>query len=172
MPITTIATRPMPAQRRRCVQRGFAAGASPTSRQSAALRIAPPAQRFLCLRSATRATKTRSRRRIAMCLMARMSTPPNVSAAVSIGRAWEIQAGRSVYERHNHACWISMPGRTLRSSIPAKYAPAIFPALGMSRVKLRLCSRARRKARGPRDIRLHFTARPRLHANPNRKGLA
>jgi hypothetical protein len=104
--------------------------------------------------------------------MTRMSTPPNVSAAVSIGRAWEIQAGRSVYERHNHACWISMPGRTLRSSIPAKRALATFPALGMSRVDLRLRSRASRKARGPGDIHLHCTARQRLDASPNREELA
>jgi hypothetical protein len=175
MPITTIATRPMPAQRRRCAQNGFARDASLTFQRSAALsppRATPSAQRVLCLRSATRATKTRSRRPISMCLMAPMSAAPNMRAAVSIGRAWEIQAGRSVCERHNHACWISMPGRTLRSTIPARCALAIFPALGMSRVKLRLSSRARREARGSGDIRLHFIARQRLDAGPNRKGLA
>ena len=175
MPITTIATRRMPAQRRRRAQCRFAADASLTFRQSAILSppcATPSAHRFLCLRSATRATRTHSRMPIAMCLMARMNTPPNICAAGPIGRAWEIQAGRSVYERHNNVCWISMPGRTLRSSIPARSAHTTFPALGMSRVKLRLSSRARREARGPRDIRLHFTARQRLHANPNRKGLA
>jgi hypothetical protein len=36
----------MPAQRRRCVRRAFAAGASPPFWQPAALRIAPPAQRY------------------------------------------------------------------------------------------------------------------------------
>ena len=175
MPNTTIATRPMPAQRRRCAQNGFAADASLTFQRPAALsppRATPSAQRFVCLRSATRATKTRSRRPISMCLMAPMSAAPNMRAAVSIGRAWEIQAGRSVYERHNHACWISMPGRTPRSSIPPKCARAMFPALGISRVPLRLRSRASRKAWGPGDIRLHSTARQRLDASPNGEGLA
>lgn len=156
-------------------QRGFAAGASPTSWQPAALsppRATPSAQCFPCLRSDTCATRTRSRRPSAMCLMARMSTPPNISAAVSIAGPWEIQAGRSVYERHNHACWISMPGRTPRSSIPPKCARAMFPALGISRVPLRLRSRASRKAWGPGDIRLHSTARQRLDASPNGEGLA
>jgi hypothetical protein len=49
MPFTTIATRPMPAQRRRCAQRGFAADASPISPQPAVLsspRATPSAQRY------------------------------------------------------------------------------------------------------------------------------
>ena len=176
MPITTIATRRLQAQRRRRARCRFAAGASPTFWQPAALsppRATSSAQRFLCLRSATRATRTRSPTPMAMCMVAPMSAAPNIRTTVSIGRAWEIQAGRSVYERHNNVCWISMPGQTiLRTLISVRCALAIFPALGMSRVKLRLSSRARREARGPRDIRLHFTARQRLHANPNRKGLA
>jgi hypothetical protein len=176
MPITTIATRRLQAQRRRRAQCRFAADASLTFRQSAILAppcATPSAHRFLCLRSATRATRTHSRMPIAMCLMAPMSAAPNMRAAGSIGRAWEIQAGRSVYERHNHVCWISMPGRTiLRTLISVRCAHATFPALGMSRVKLRLSSHARREARGPGDIRLHPTARQRLDASPNRKGLA
>lgn len=175
MPITTIATRRLQAQRRRRAQCGFAADASLTFRQSAVLSppcATPSAHRFLCLRSATRATRTRSQRPISMCLMARMNTPPNISAAVSIGRAWEIQAGRSVYDRHNNVCWISMPGRTLRSSMPARSALATFPALGMSRVSLRLSSHAGREARGPRDIHLHSTAKQRLDASPDREELA
>jgi hypothetical protein len=104
--------------------------------------------------------------------MAPMSAAPNMRAAGSIGRAWEIQAGRSVYERHNNVCWISMPGRTLRRAISARFSQTIFPALGMSRVSLRLSSHAGRKAWGPRDIRLHSTAKQRLDASPNRKGLA
>ena len=132
----------------------------------------PSAHRFLCLRSTTRATGTRSPTPMAMCMVAPMSAAPNMRAAGSIGRAWEIQAGRSVYERHNNVCWISMPGRTLRSSMPARSAHATFPALGMSRVSLRLSSHAGRKARGPRDIRLHFTAKQRLDASPDREELA
>ncbi len=175
MPITTIATRRLQAKRRRRGQCGFAADASLTFRQSAVLASpcgTPSAHRFLCLRSATPATRTRSPTPMAMCMVAPMSAAPKKRAAGSIGRAWEIQAGRSVYERHNNVCWISMPGRTLRSSMPARSALATFPALGMSRVSLRLSSHAGRKAWGPGDIRLHSTARQRLDASPNRKGLA
>lgn len=106
-----------------------------------------------------------------MCLMALMSASPNISAAGSIGGPWEIQADRSVDDRHNHACWISMPGRTtLRSSTPPDALTCAV--LGRSQMPLRLRSRARRKAWEPGDVRLHFTAHQRLHANPNKKGLA
>lgn len=175
MPNTTMATISMPAPRRRFAQRGFEAGRHRKSRKIAVLSVrstTPSAHRFLCFRSTTRATRTRSPTPMAMCMVAPMSAAPNMRAAGSIGRAWEIQAGRSVYERHNHVCWISMPGRTMRSSMPARSAHAIFPALGMSRVKLRLSSRARRKARGPGDIRLHSTAKQRLDASPDREELA
>lgn len=145
---------------------------------SAVSRLSPPratssAQRFLFLRSATRATRTRSQTPMAMCMVAPMSAAPNMRTAVSIGRAWEIQAGRSVYERHNHVCWILMPGRTiLRTPIPFRCAHATFPALGMSRLPSWLSSHVSREARGPGDIRLHSTARQRLDASSNREGLA